>query len=114
MKTKNKTKTVTRFMDMHSGGYLKTPFTHIYIDEPLGEAVKTFKDLFKQDPDAVACTCCGSNFVYEEYDSLEEATAYDRGGKWMPLKNGDYEQISADKTVEEYFSGNNKVIFITE
>ena len=108
---KSKTGKITRFMDMHSGGFLKTPFTHIYIDEPLGEAVKTFKDLFKQDPDAVACTCCGSNFVYEQYDSLEEATAYDRGAEW---NDRGYDYKTAKISIDEYFSGENKVIFITE
>lgn len=111
---KSKTGKITRFMDMHSGGYLKTPFTHIYVDAPLDKALGVFKDTFKRDPDNVTCKCCGEDFLYEEYDSLEEATAYDRGGRWMPLTNGDYEQISADKTVEEYFSGKNKVILITE
>ena len=110
---KSKTGKITRFMDMHSGGYLKTPFTHIYIDEPLREAVKTFKEMFKQDPDAVACTCCGGNFVYEEYDSLEEATAYDRNCKF-DKESGDYDLNTAEISLEKYFSGNNKVIFITE
>jgi hypothetical protein len=110
---KSKTGKVTRFMDMHSGGYLKTSFTHIYIDEPLGEAVRTFKEIFKQDPNAVACTCCGSNFVYEEYDSLEEATAYDRGAEWDDIKQRYYYE-TAKMSIEEYFSGKNKVIFITE
>lgn len=108
-----KNKTITRFMDMHSGGGLKTPYTHIYIDEPLGEAVRTFKDLFKQDPDAVACTCCGSNFVYEEYNSLEEATAYDRNCKF-DTELGNYDLNTAEISLEDYFSGKNKVIFITE
>jgi hypothetical protein len=108
---KSKSKTVTRFMDMHSGGFLKTPFTHIYIDEPLGEAVKTFKDLFKQDPDAVACNCCGKNFSYDEYESLEEATAYDRGAEW---NDHGYDYKTAKISIEEYFSPKNKVIFITE
>jgi hypothetical protein len=111
MKTKNKV--ITRFMDMHSGGHLKTPYTHIYIDEPLGEAVRTFKELFKRDPDNVTCTCCGEDFVYEEYSSLEEATAYDRKAKWDDIKRG-YDYNTAKITVEEYFSGNNKVLFITE
>jgi len=111
MKTKNKI--VTRFMDMHSGGHLKTPYTHIYIDEPIGEAVRTFKELFKRDPDNVTCKCCGEDFVYEEYSSLEEATAYDRKAEWDDIKRG-YDYGTAKITVEEYFSGNNKVIFVTE
>jgi len=105
------TKLVTRFMDMHSGGSLKTPYTHIYIDEPLGEAVRTFKELFKHDPDNITCKCCGEDFVYDEYDSLEEATAYDRGCEW---EGNHYDEKTAKITVEEYFSGRNKAIFITE
>jgi hypothetical protein len=109
MKIKNKP--VTRFMDMHSGGHLKTPYTHIYIDEPIGEAIRTFKELFKHDPDNVTCKCCGEDFIYEEYSSLEEATAYDRDCKWTGKK---YDLKDAPISVEEYFSGKNKVIFITE
>jgi hypothetical protein len=106
-----KNKLVTRFMDMHSGGSLKTPYTHIYIDEPLGEAVRTFKELFKRNPDNVTCKCCGEDFVYEEYESLEEATAYDRGCEWC---GNSYNEKTAKITIEKYFSGKNKVIFITE
>jgi hypothetical protein len=108
---KKKNSTVTRFMDMHSGGSLKTSFTHIYIDEPIKTAVRTFKDLFKRDPDNITCKCCGEDFVYDEYDSLEEATAYDRGCEW---EGNHYDEKTAKITVEEYFSGRNKAIFITE
>jgi hypothetical protein len=102
-------KPVTRFMDMHSGGHLKTPYTHIYIDEPLTQAVKTFRDLFKRDPDNVTCKCCGEDFVYEEYSSLEEATAYDRKCGWSGKK---YDLKNAKISVDEYFSGNNKVLLV--
>ena len=107
-------KTVTRFMDMHSGGHQKTPYTHIYIKESLDKAIKTFKEIFERDPDNVTCTCCGEDFTYEEYDSLEEATAYDRGGKWMPNSKGEYEQVAADITVEEYFKANKDVLLVCE
>jgi len=108
MKTNNKTGRVTRFMDMHSGGKLKTPFTHIYVDEPLEEAIKTFKNLFKRDPDNVTCKCCGEDFVYDEYNSLEQATAYDRKCEWG---NGKYNE-NGKMTVEEYFNGKNKVLLV--
>jgi hypothetical protein len=98
-------------MDMHSGGHLKTPYAHIYIDEPLGEAVRTFKELFKCDPDNVTCKCCGEDFVYEEYSSIEEATAYDRGCKWV---DGKYDFKTAKKTVEEFFSGNSLALLVCE
>jgi hypothetical protein len=102
---------VTRFMDMHSGGKLKTPFTHIYVDAPLDKALEIFKDTFERDPNNVTCKCCGEDFVYEECNSLEEATAYDRECKWLGKK---YDLGKAKLSLEEYFSGNNKVIFITE
>ncbi len=100
-------------MDMHSGGHLKTPYTHIYIDEPIGEAVKTFRDLFKRDPDNVTCKCCGEDFVYEEYSSLEEATAYDRKAEWDDIKQK-YNYETAKISVEEYFSGNKKVLLVKD
>lgn len=106
-----KNKKYTRFMDMHSGGFLKTPYTHIYIDEPLGEAVKTFKDLFKRDPDNVACTCCGEDFTYEEYSSLEEATAHDRECKWSGKK---YDLKTAKISVDDYFGADKKVLLVCE
>lgn len=104
-----KSNKVTRFMDMHSGGKLKTSFTHIYIDQPLKQAVKTFKETFQRDPNNVTCKCCGEDYVYEEYDSLEEATAYDRGCEW---NDHGYDHKTANISLEEYFSGENKVIFI--
>jgi hypothetical protein len=105
-----KTSKVTRFMDMHSGGKLKTPFTHIYVDAPLKKALEIFKDTFKRNPDNVTCKCCGEDFVYEQYDSLEEATAYDRKCDWV---DGKYNE-NCKMSVEKYFSGENKVLFITE
>jgi len=108
-----KTSKVTRFMDMHSGGKLKTPFTHIYVDAPLKKALEIFKDTFKRDPDNVTCKCCGEDFVYEQYDSLEEATAYDRNCKF-DKESTDYDLDTADISLEDYFSGDNKVLFITE
>jgi hypothetical protein len=106
-----KTSKVTRFMDMHSGGKLKTPFTHIYVDAPIDEALAIFIDTFQRDPNNVTCKCCGEDFVYEESDSLEEATAYDRGAEW---NDQGYDYKTAKMSLEEYFSGKNKVIFITE
>ncbi len=110
MKTKGQ---VTRFMDMHSGGKLKTSFTHIYVDAPLEEALGIFKDTFKRDPDNITCKCCGEDFVYEEYPSLEEATAYDRKAEWDDIKQR-YNYETAEISLDEYFSGKNKVILITE
>jgi predicted dithiol-disulfide oxidoreductase (DUF899 family) len=51
--------------------------------------------------------------VYEEYSSLEEATAYDRKAEWDDIKQRYYYE-TAKISLDEYFSGKNKVIFITE
>lgn len=110
MKTKNKTGKVTRFMDMHGGGNLKTPYTHIYIDAPLNKAVEIFTDTFKRNPNDVTCTCCGEDFVYDEYPSLEEATAYDRKCEWL---NGKYDLKTAQSSLDDYFL-QNKVLLIVE
>jgi hypothetical protein len=112
MKLKNMKGPITRFMDMHSGGHLKTPYTHIYIDEPIGEALRTFKELFKRNPDNITCKCCGEDFIYEEYSSIEEATAYDRGCGWDEYNNS-YCPQSAKISVEDYFT-KEKVLLITD
>jgi hypothetical protein len=44
---------------------------------------------------------------------LEEATAYDCKANWNDLKQK-YDYDTAEISIEEYFSGNNKVLFITE
>jgi hypothetical protein len=109
METKNSV--VTRFMDMHSGGCLKTPYTHIYIDQPMKKAVQIFKELFKYDPSNTTCECCGEDFVYEEYTSLEEATAYNRGCDLDKYKRA-YDLKTAKISVENYFTNNPKIILI--
>lgn len=70
--------TWTRFMDMHSGGGAKTDYEYIYIEADEDTAINVFCNLFDEHPYSVACHCCGSNFSISCYDSLEEATAYER------------------------------------
>lgn len=106
----NTQKVTTRFMDMHSGGRLKTPYTHIYIQEPLDEALETFKGLFARNPDNVTCKCCGEDFVYEQYSSLEEATAYDRGCVYT---KDSYDLTTCQMSVDEYLKYG-KVLLVIE
>lgn len=69
----------TRFMDMHTGGYTKVkPYDKILIQAPEAEARAVFYNRFDHNPDAVACTCCGSDYSVSESESLAQATAYDR------------------------------------
>jgi hypothetical protein len=107
-----KNKTVTRFMDMHSGGNLKTPYAHIYIEEPLEKAVETFKEIFGRDPNNVTCKCCGEDFVYEEHPSLEVASAYDRRCAFDEDKN-EYDLSTCKISVDDYIK-KEKVLLVVE
>ena len=69
----------TQFWDMHSGGGQKAANHKIYIELPQEEAIAYFEKKFGLDPYHVTCDCCGEDYSIEEYDSLGEATAYDRG-----------------------------------
>ena len=69
----------THFWDMPSGGGCKeAPYGHIFIEAPLEEAVRIFYNRFGHSPYRVSCTCCGEDYSVSEYDTLEEATAYQR------------------------------------
>jgi hypothetical protein len=71
--------TYTRFMDMHSGGGLKEgSYQHIIIEAPEEEAKVIFYNRLGHNPERVTCTCCGDDYSISEYETLTEATAYDR------------------------------------
>lgn len=78
---------ITRFMDMNSGGGCKTDWAYILIDAPMSKALAYFEERFDRDPHNVSCPCCGGDYSIDEYESLAEATKYDRNG---------------DETVEQY------------
>lgn len=69
-------------MDMHSGGGSKLDWEYIYIEAPQAEAEVIFQSRFGRNPHRVTCTCCGSDYLINEYESLEKATAYERGCAW--------------------------------
>ena len=68
----------TLFWDMHSGGGQKDKFTQCFIQAPREEAVSIFIAKFGHDPRNVTCPTCGEDYSINEFDSLEEATAYHR------------------------------------
>lgn len=68
----------TRFMDMHSGGGSKEPYNYIYIEAPEEKAKVIFYNRFGHSPERVSCTCCGEDYSIYEYETLEEASKYDR------------------------------------
>lgn len=69
----------TRFMDMHSGGGQKLDWAYIFIEAPENEAMLIFQNMFDRNPNRVTCTCCGDDYSTGEHETLEQATAYDRG-----------------------------------
>lgn len=69
----------TKFMDMYSGGGSKEAREYIYIEAPEEEAKVIFYNRFGHSADRVTCTCCGSDYSVSESETLEEATAYERG-----------------------------------
>jgi hypothetical protein len=71
--------TITRFMDMHSGGGQKEDWAYIYIEAPEYEARRIFYGRFGHNPERVTCTCCGDDYSIMEEESLQKATAYERG-----------------------------------
>lgn len=74
--------TWTRFMDMHSGGRQKEDFSLAYIEAPEAEAKAIFYSRFGHNPERVTCTCCGDDYSIGEHETLERATASDRGCAW--------------------------------
>lgn len=78
----------TRFWDMHSGGGSKEKWEHIYIEAPVEEARVIFYNRFGHSPDRVSCTCCGADYAYDEFESLEQASGYHRNCAWD--KDGGY------------------------
>lgn len=87
----------TRFMDMHSGGRSKEKFEYLYIEAPEKEARVIFYNRFGHNPERVTCTCCGDDYSIEEEETLEQATAFERGchfdekaGKYVERKSERY------------------------
>lgn len=76
----------TEFMDMHSGGGQKENWPKIYIEAPEEQAIVIFYNRFGHNPHRVTCTCCGPDYSITETESLEEATAYERGCAWRDGK----------------------------
>jgi len=69
----------TRFMDMHSGGGCKEKWQYIFIEAPQDEATVIFYNRFGHNPNRVSCTCSGEDYSISDYETLEEATAFERG-----------------------------------
>jgi len=71
------------FHDMCSGGRAKEVYSHIYIEaDDEADACRVFYHHFGHSASRVTCTCCGEDYSVTEYESLHDATAFDRNCKW--------------------------------
>lgn len=73
---------------MSSGGSQKTDYKHIFVELPEVEALVWFEERFGQNPNDVACECCGSNFSISEGNALEQLTGYHRNCDWDKQTSG--------------------------
>lgn len=74
---------IYRFFDLHSGGYGKTPYSHLYIEAPSEEmATSLFQAMTGCYPYDVTCECCGKDFSVAEEVSLDQATGFERNCAW--------------------------------
>jgi len=101
----------TQFSDAHTMGYKKTPYEDIYIEAPKEIAEEIYKERFGKSVWSMWCECCGHGYSINEYDSLEQATAYDRNclfheglERWLEEPKHPNARYRDDqhKTVEEY------------
>lgn len=105
------------FRDMHSGGDIKLPpVAKFYIEaEDEQDGIRIFKLLFKRDPYHVTCNCCGPDYAIDAYDTLEEATAYGRGCKWVARDDDDpdaHYDLTSGQSMEDFLKRENvRVVF---
>lgn len=99
----------TQFWDMHSGGRQKEEWAQIFIEAGEEEAREAFIARFGHDPNYVTCDCCGQDYSTSEYDSLEQATAYQRGcdfddaeNRWLEKPDPHPIPSLPYRTLEEY------------
>lgn len=110
-----------RFSDMSSGGHSKLHIgglakTEVYIEAVSEEAaVEAFRAEFGLSPYNVTCNCCGSDFSVLKFNTLEEASAHDRGC-WYDYERKCYVESSGKysigpyRTLAEYRSEPNVII----
>ena len=108
--------TVTHFKDMHSGGRAKTRYENIYIEASQSDAIDFFKSWFNRDPSRTTCSCCGQDFSIRSYNSLEQATGYDRNcvyedGRYIEKPKSYYSNSPELLTVDELLDKDSVAFF---
>ena len=96
-------------MDMHSGGGLKHRYAYIYIEANEAEAKVIFYNRFGTNPDRVSCTCCGNDYSITSSKSLAQATAYNRGCKYITNKGYN---LQTGKSLKEWLVAERKSVLV--
>jgi hypothetical protein len=73
----------TRFAFVAARALTSFPFPVVFIEAEREEAIEIFRTTFDRNPNYATCNCCGADFSISEYPTLEEATAFSRGCKWV-------------------------------
>lgn len=93
--------TWTLFWDMHSGGGQKLDWGLIFIEAPEAEAASVFYTKFRRDPHCMTCSCCGDDYAISESPTLEEASGYHRGLRFVDLGHGEGRYLEPDEVAPE-------------
>ncbi len=69
----------TSFWDMHSGGGTKyKSYNKIYVQGSEDLAIPLFQSITGQDPNDIACECCGQNYSISTGKDFVQCSAYHR------------------------------------
>lgn len=101
----------TCFYDIGTAGYLKEPpYTEIYIEDNIDNAIKIFYSKFSHSPNRVTSTQAGSDYFIYSNESLDDLTSYFRNCKY-DINSNKYLPDEHSISIKEYSEKPN-VLFI--
>lgn len=110
----------TLFADAYADGKLKfKAFEWIIVEGKEEDALSLFMDITNVDPKKVTCTCCGQHYSIREFDSVFQATAFERGCCYDMTLECYVEEISDFPiihytTVEDFIDRDNVLIIFAD
>lgn len=110
----------TLFSDAHAEGFLKfKDYEFIIIEGKEEEALSLFMNITNVDPKKVTCTCCGQHYSIREYDSVFQATAFERGCHYDNSLKCYVEEISdfpiiGYATIEDFIKRDNVLVIFAD
>lgn len=112
--------TWTIFEDAYADGKLKfKDYEWIIVEGSEETALPLFMKMTKVDPKRVTCTCCGQHFSIREYDSVFQATGFQRSCQYDKELKSYVEQeddfvIAHYKTLETFLEEDNVLIIFAD